>query len=319
MQRRQFLQTSGGALILGAAPRSHAQQPSDARTLTYKSAGGCEIKADVYGAGESGRKPALLWIHGGALIMGSRKSISRRFQDALLRSGYVVVSIDYRLAPETKLPAIIEDVQDAYRWTREAGAKLFRIDPERLAVAGGSAGGYLTLMTGFCVNPRPRALVAFWGYGDITTPWYSRPDAFYLRQPAVPKDEAYGAVGTVALSEPPDKNQRGRFYLYCRQRGIWPKEVAGHNPDADPRWFDRYCPARNVTAKYPPTILIHGTTDTDVPYDESKNMAAKLAEARVEHQFITVTGAGHGLAGATPEEVAQANDRAVEFVRAHTS
>jgi acetyl esterase/lipase len=151
-----------------------------------------------------------------------------------------VVSIDYRLAPETKLLAIIEDVRDAYRWTRETGAKLFRIDPERLAVAGGSAGGYLTLMTGFAVNPRPRALVSFWGYGDIAAPWYTRPDAFYSKQPAVPKEDAYGAVGSAVLSEPPDKNQRGRFYLYCRQHGLWPKEVAGRDPDAEPRWFDRF-------------------------------------------------------------------------------
>ena len=53
----------------------------------------------------------------------------------------MVVSIDYRLAPETKLPAIVEDVQDACRWVRERGPKLFRIAPERLAVMGGSAGG----------------------------------------------------------------------------------------------------------------------------------------------------------------------------------
>ena len=318
MQRRQFLETTGVALTLSAAQRSQAQQPSVPKTYTYKSAGGCDIKADVYGSDESGRKPVLLWIHGGALILGSRKSISRRLQEGLLKLGYIVVSIDYRLAPETKLPAIIEDVRDAYRWTRETGAKLFGADPERLAVAGGSAGGYLTLMAGFSVNPRPRALVSFWGYGDITSEWYSRPDAFYSRQPAVPREEAYSAVGTTALSEPPDKNQRGRFYLYCRQHGIWPKEVAGHDPDAEPGWFDRYCPVRNVTAEYPPTMLIHGTVDTDVPYEESRKMAGKLAQSGVEHQLITVTGAGHGLAGAKPEESAQASDRAVEFVRAHT-
>ena len=319
MQRRQFLNSTGIALTLGAAPRLRAQQSPVPTTFTYKRAAGCEIKADVYGSAGSARQPVVLWIHGGALIMGSRKSPSRRFQDALLKMGYVVVSIDYRLAPETKLPAIIEDIQDAWRWIRGAGAKLIHADPERVAVAGGSAGGYLTLMTGFRVNPRPRALVSFWGYGDITAPWYSRPDAFYSTQPAVPKEEAYGAVGTAPLSEPPGKNQRGRFYLDCRQHGIWPKEVAGRDPDAEPRWFDRYCPVRNVTPQYPPTMLIHGTEDTDVPYEESRKMAEKLSQSGVEHQLITVAGAGHGLAGAQPEEVAQASDRAAEFVKSHLS
>jgi acetyl esterase/lipase len=84
------------------------------------------------------------------------------------------------MAPETRLPAIIQDVQDAYRWVREKGPDLSHIDPSRIAVKGGSAGGYLTLMTGFCVEPRPKALVPLYGYGDIAGPWYSRPDPFLV-------------------------------------------------------------------------------------------------------------------------------------------
>ena len=185
-------------------------------------------------------------------------------------------------------------------------------------MAGGSAGGYLTEMSGFCVNPRPRALVSYYGYGDITLPWYSRPDPFYLQQSPVSKEEALQAVGTAALSEPPAKNQRGRFYLYCRQQGIWPKQVAGHDPDAESKWFYRYCPIRNVSAKYPPIMLIHGTADTDVPYDESKRMDQKLTQMGVKHELVTVTGAGHGLSGAPPEETARIAERAVEFVKVHT-
>ena len=74
--------------------------------------------------------------------------------------GFVLVSIDYRLAPEVKLPAVIEDVQDAFRWLREQGPKQLRIDPDKLVVSGGSAGGYLTLMTGCCVKPRPPMMSA---------------------------------------------------------------------------------------------------------------------------------------------------------------
>jgi acetyl esterase/lipase len=315
VNRREFIGISTGA----AARLSLAQSTEAPRTYTYKTAEGCEIKADVYGAEARARKPAVIWIHGGALIMGSRKSLSGRFHVELLKQGFVVVSIDYRLAPETKLPAIIEDLRDAHRWVRKSGPKLFQIDPDRVAVAGGSAGGYLTEMSGFCVNPRPRALVSYYGYGDITLPWYSRPDAFYLQQPPVPKDEALRSVGTTALSEPMPKNQRGRYYRYCRQQGIWPKEVGGHDPDTESKWFDRYCPIRNVSAKYPPTMLIHGTADTDVPYDESKRMDERLTQMGVKHEFVTVQGAGHGLEGAKPEETARIAERAVEFVKVHVS
>lgn len=186
-------------------------------------------------------------------------------------------------------------------------------------MAGGSAGGYLTQMTGFCVNPHPRALVSYYGYGDITSAWYSRPDPFYLKQPHVSKEEASQAVGSQVISEPPAKNQRGRFYLYTRQQGIWPKEVAGHDPDTENKWFDRYCPLRNVTARYPPIMLIHGTTDTDVPCEESKKMDEKLTQKGVTHEFITVPDAGHGLSGLKPEETARIAGRAVAFIKAHTS
>jgi acetyl esterase/lipase len=318
ISRQHFLKIVAGGAIGAALPRIARAQPPDPTSHVYKTVGECQIKADVYQAVPAARKPAVMWIHGGALIMGSRKFPEPRFFPELLKRGFVIVSIDYRLAPETKLPGIIADVQEAWRWLRREGPKRFGIDPDRIATAGGSAGGYLTLMTGFCLKPRPRALVSYFGYGDITTPWYTKPDEFYRRQPLVPKQEALGCVGQHELSEQPTPNRRGRFYLYCRQNGIWPNEVAGHDPHAEPKWFDPYCPIRNVTAKYPPTFLIHGTEDTDVPYAESKNMAAKLAEAGVKHELITVSGAGHGLSGAKPDKVAQIAQQAAEFVKAHT-
>jgi acetyl esterase/lipase len=259
----------------------------------------------------------VVWIHGGALIMGHRGGIDRALLRALTEAGYVVVSIDYRLAPETKLPAIVVDVQDACRWVRERGPKLVHIASERLAVMGGSAGGYLTLMTGFRVEPRPKALVSFWGYGDIAGAWYSRPDPFYRSQPLVSEKEARGAVDRAVISEDVGKNDRPRFYLYCRQQGLWPKEVAGHDPDAEPRAFDPFCPLRNVTAAYPPTLLIHGTKDTDVPYEQSETMDRELTRKVVKHELITVLGAGHGLVGVDPAVVAGVRRRVLSFLADH--
>ena len=54
-------------------------------------------------------------------------------------------------------------------------------------------------MTGFCLEPRPRALVSYYGYGDIVGPWYSQPDEFYRRQPLVSKEDAYASVGSLTL------------------------------------------------------------------------------------------------------------------------
>jgi acetyl esterase/lipase len=310
MNRRQFVLSTATASLLRAAN----EEP---QTVIYKNAGGCEIRADVFGASAAEKKPVAVWIHGGALIMGSRRlSPTSRVLRSLLDAGFAVVSIDYRLAPETKLPDIIGDVTDAFRWLRASAPKL-RFDSDRLVVCGGSAGGYLTLMTGFSVKPRPKALVSYWGYGDIVGPWYSRPDPFYLKQPAVTREEALASVGSKPVSEPPPKNNRGRFYLYCRQQGLWPREVAGRDPETDAGWFSRYCPIRNVTPDYPPAMLVHGTGDTDVPYEQSKLMAERLRQAGVSHQLVTVPDGSHGIGNIAPDEQDRIYREAAAFLKNH--
>ena len=313
--RRQFTALAAAGAASLAWPRTAAAV--EKRTFTYKKVGDVEIEADVYNAAPGARRPTVVWIHGGALIVGNRSGVIQRFHERLLAAEWTVVSIDYRLAPETKLPGILEDVSHAYRWVHEEGPQRFGADPDRIAVSGGSAGGYLTLCTGFLGRPKPKALVSFWGYGDVAGPWYSRPDAFYSSQPAVPKEEAYRAIGDKVLTGTEGKTSRSRFYLYCRQNGLWPREVTGHDPDREPAAFDAFCPLRKVSKEYPPTLLIHGDKDTDVPYEQSVLMDRELARQGVEHQLITVPGGGHGLAGIDETLLNQTYDRAVEFLRKH--
>jgi acetyl esterase/lipase len=302
------------ALSVGALQCAEAQEVVRS-TYTYKTVGDLRIRADVYRKPDDAVRPAILWLHGGALIMGNRRGLNAVQAEKYLHAGYTIVSIDYRLAPQAKLQQIIEDLVDAYRWIRVEGPKLFRIDPNRIAVVGHSAGGYLTLMAGFRLNPRPTALVSFYGYGDIAGAWYSRPDPFYNRQPAVPKDEAYQAVGSRLVSED-HGGSRGRFYLFTRQQGIWPIEVAGHDPDKEPRAFDPLCPVRNVTKEYPPTLLLHGDNDTDVPHEQSVLMAKELERHGVQHELITMRGRGHGFdATMWDPAIAQTFDRVLAFLK----
>ncbi len=189
-----------GLLVYAAVP-AFAEKAENKRTYTYKEVGTLPIRADVYRVADGKTKPVILWIHGGALIFGNRGGINPDQLARYLKAGFAVVSIDYRLAPESKLPEILQDVEDAYRWVQEKGPALFQADPKRIAVIGHSAGGYLTLTAGYRCRPRPKALVSFYGYGDIAGPWYSRPDPFYLKEPPVSKEMADDAVGQEPLSE----------------------------------------------------------------------------------------------------------------------
>ena len=91
--------------------------------------------------------------------------------------------------------------------------------------------------------------------------------------------------------------------------------MSGFDPAAEPGKLDPYCPVRNITAGYPPILMIHGTVDTDVPCRESQDMADALKKSNVRHELITVAGAGHCLANGDKRLVAQAYARATQFIR----
>ncbi len=299
---------------------AHGGVPLTLRTYSYKRIGPHEIRADVYRPETSSRAPVVLWLHGGALIFGSRKDLGSPWVEHLQRYlalGFVLVAVDYRLAPETKLEAIVEDVEDAYQWVRDIGPQLFGVDAERIALVGHSAGGYLALTVAGMLRPRPAALISFYGYADVTRPWYTRPSPHYAKEPAIPREAAFAAVGRAPISEPPTENERHQFYLYCRQHGLWPTEVTGHDPSREPEWFDRFCPIRNVDQDYPPAVLLHGDCDTDVPCDESLRMAEALALRKVPHELVVIPGGQHGFDVLQHDDptVVAAMERAARFLR----
>jgi dipeptidyl aminopeptidase/acylaminoacyl peptidase len=81
----------------------------------------------------------------------------------------------------------------------------------------------------------------------------------------------------------------GIFYNFCRRHGSWPAGVTGGwDPHTEPERFYPYMAEQHVTSDYPPTILVHGTADTDVPYECSAKMAELFGEAGVEHELHTI-------------------------------
>lgn len=267
-------------------------------TYVYKTMQECKLDADVYRLKGGDRRPGIIWIHGGGLIFGNRSMLPLDQIELYLNAGYTIISIDYRLAPETKLKGIVEDIQDAYNWVYSKGADLFDIDPDHLIVIGHSAGGYLALMAGFNVYPRPKALISFYGLGDITGEWCNLPDPHYTKEAIVPEEIAYQGVGGSVLTGSQfigsyQTDKRWLFYLFCRQQGLWAKEITGHDSSIQPGIFNQFCPVRNISKDYPKTLLIHGDQDMDVPCELSQQMALSLEQNHVPHQLIIMKGLGH--------------------------
>ncbi len=287
------------------------------QTVTYKQAGPLAINADVYSYRDTKIRPVVVWLHGGALINGHRESVSQRVRNFALTNGYVLVSFDYRLAPETKLPGIIEDLEDAFRWLRREGPQRFHTAPDRVAVTGGSAGGYLTLVTGHRVEPRPRVLLAFWGYGDLVGDWYSTPSPHPRHnQKKFTADEALCQVTGPPVADARERTgDGGIFYNFCRQTGAWPKSVTTWDPHREPEKFFPYMPLKNVRAGFPPTVLIHGTADTDVPLEQSQLMVKEFERQNIPFQFHPIARGEHGLGGGDPAEIEEAHRQAFAFVK----
>ncbi|MCA9269038.1 MAG: alpha/beta hydrolase, partial [Planctomycetales bacterium] len=138
------------ALLLGASlshiPSAQAAVAAVTRDVPYVDDDDVKHLADVYVPAGEGPFPAVLMIHGGAWTSGSKGHMLAHAR-AASSAGYTVVAINYRLAPRDIFPAQIDDCRAAVRWMR-SNADKYKIDPERIAAYGYSAGGHLACLLG---------------------------------------------------------------------------------------------------------------------------------------------------------------------------
>jgi acetyl esterase/lipase len=141
--------------MIGTVSRS--EEVTVEENITYGHGGTAELKLDLARPTGAGPFPAIVFIHGGGWYQGNRQAYKQEIREAAKR-GYVAATISYRLmlfdeakrettTAEPNFPAKIHDDKSAIRWLR-ANAEKYQIDPDRIGVTGGSAGGHLSLLIG---------------------------------------------------------------------------------------------------------------------------------------------------------------------------
>jgi acetyl esterase/lipase len=227
--------------------------------IEYCNVGGESLLLDYQTPDGDGPFPVAIIIHGGGWGAGDKQADVDALFKPLIDAKIAWASINYRLAPEHRWPACYDDVREAIRVVREHAAE-YKGDPKRIALIGYSAGGHLATLA------------------------------------AVQADDETRVQAVVGIAPPTD------LVADCARRGgvspslmallDRPKELT----DETNKLLRELSPLTYVKPGLPPFLLIHGTEDKSVPYQQSINFQAALKKANVPCELITLQGAPHRIA-----------------------
>jgi len=232
--------------------------------LVYGEADGQKLTMDYYAPPGPGVHPIAIIIHGGGYQRGDSKSGSEAYcADFLAPAGYAVFSINYRLAPKYPYPYMVYDVERAIRYLRHNAAN-WNGDPGKIALVGGSAGGFLSNMAGLLGAP-----------GD---PKAADPvDRENANVQAVVTLFAQSSFATVPLNA----DVHALLDPLIRQKG----ELAA---------LQEASPITYVTKNAPPFLLIQGDRDEYIPFSEDTNLQTALRNVGVKCEIVRIPNGTHG-------------------------
>ncbi len=248
-------------------PRSHVVFPPLAlrrrgvrheRGVVYAKRGSYPLKLDVYlpssQAVPGARRPAIVQVHGGGWIGGTRKEQGIPLLNHLAANGWVGFNISYRLSPLATWPDQAIDIKQAIAWIRD-NADRYDVDPSFIAVTGGSAGGHLA------------ALVALTADDRSLQPGFEEADTSVAA--AVPFYGVYDFLDSDNLQLP--------ILQYVLERYVFKAFRAD-----EPERFRDASPTHLVHDGAPPFLVVHGTADSLTPVEDARRFVARLRETSRE-------------------------------------
>ena len=238
------------------------------------------MKMDILKPQSKTPLPAIVYVTGGGFI-NANKDNGIQLRMHLAEAGYVVASIEYRVAPTAAFPQPLEDVKASIRYLR-ANANKFNIDPDRIGIVGGSAGGYLTAMAGVTSgttfdkgenldqSSSVKAAVDLYGLSDLTRIGDDYSDAVKEAHKSAGATEALWVNGSPVFGG--------------RDGGIL----------ADPAAAKAADPMTYVGKNSAPMLLMHGTKDFVVSPSQTDLLFQALRKEGIPSDRYLVEGAAHG-------------------------
>lgn len=231
------------------------------KDIEFAKPGGFSLTLDAYIPDGAGPFPTVIIVHGGGFARGDKQTYVPPLFEPLSQAGFTWFTINYRMHPQFKFPDAVEDVEAAIRFVK-VHAKEYKVDLSRVVLMGESAGGALVSFVGVQNKSAIKlaAVVPFYGVHD----WQQRAE-----------EEAAGKVGPSIWRE---------FFSV----------PAGSSPEAIKR-MKEVSATSYIKKGLPPFLLIHGTEDAQVNYQQSVMMQQRMKKAGNVCDLITVEGGPHGM------------------------
>ena len=241
-------------LLLAVAARAELKT-----NIVFATVGGTNLTLDAFVPAGEGLFPACILVHGGGWTKGDKTTFIKPLFEPLGQAGFAWFSINYRLAPQHRFPACIEDVETAIRWVKAHAAE-YKADPQRIALIGESAGGHLVSLAGVRAqaDTRVAAVVPFYAPHDLEA---------RIKQSQTLSPTMAALFGLTELND-----------------AAWKTLRAGS-------------PINHIHGGLPPYLLIHGTKDDKVPFEQSLKFQEKMKAAGNVCDLITIAGGSHGMGG----------------------
>lgn len=223
--------------------------------------------------------PVIVSVHGGAFMMGDKQDGQLNPMLEGLKRGYAVISVNYRLSDESKFPALVLDVKAAVRWTK-ANSEKYNLNPDKIAIWGGSAGGYLASMIGTSAKVE-----------ELEDLRMDNPGFSSNVQAVV---DWFGPINFLTMDEQFQKSGKGK--ADHNDTDSPESRLMGKKITEIPEAVKKANPETYISEDDPAFLIQHGTNDNLVPVQQSENFYKKLVSVMGTEKVTLnlLQGAGHG-------------------------